>query len=118
LTVQIDEAVANWQIPALIIQPLIENAIKYGVSCSADPVTIKLSATKEEDRLRLSVANTGRMIIGPNDHAGTGTGLANVEERLAVVYGSSAALITANTEDGMAIATIILPDRGQMLQVS
>jgi len=114
----IDEDVRDWKIPALIIQPLVENAIKHGVAISTKPVRIQISASLDMDRLKISVANDGLMETVKSDSAGTGTGLANVKERLAAVYGSSAALVTANRSDDMAVASIIVPDESYIFRNS
>ncbi len=112
--VDIEPAANGWSIPALIIQPLIENAIKFGVSGADQPLNIIISARIEGDRLRISVANDGRVEIPPaqphDRAAGTGTGLTNIQSRLRALYGQNASLLLANSKDGMAIATIILPD--------
>ncbi len=118
--VDIDPEVNGWSIPALIIQPLIENAVKYGVSGAEKPVNIIISAKKEGERLRISVANDGR-VQSPASHsadrsAGTGTGLANIEDRLRAFYGPNASLLLANNTNGMATATIILPDPSLIFQ--
>lgn len=111
--VDIDPAANDWRIPALIIQPLIENAIKFGVSEADQPITITISAQIEDDRLRISVANDGRVNIlqgqGRDRTVGTGTGLSNIQNRLRALYGQNASLILANSKNGMAIATIVLP---------
>ena len=118
--VDIDSAANGWMIPALIIQPLIENAVKYGVSGTDQPVNIIISAQREGDRLRISVANDGR-VKGPaglahDRAAGTGTGLTNIQERLRALYGPNATLLLANNKDGMATATIVLPDPSLIFQ--
>ncbi|MGB5485513.1 sensor histidine kinase [Parasphingorhabdus sp.] len=119
-TVTIDPAANGWSIPALIIQPLIENAVKYGVSATDRPVNIIISAQREGDRLRISIANDGR-VQGPaglshGRNAGTGTGLTNIEDRLRALYGQNASLLLANDREGMAIATIVLPDPSLIFQ--
>lgn len=119
-SVDIDQATKDWSIPSLIIQPLIENAIKFGVSGSDQPINITISAQSEGDRMRISVANDGR-VIEPTARAddrstGTGTGLTNVQDRLRTLYGQNASLLLANSKDGMATATIILPDPSQIFQ--
>ncbi len=112
--VEIDPAANDWSIPALIIQPLIENAIKFGVSAADQPININITAQIEADRLRISVANDGRVKIPEGQThdrtIGTGTGLSNIQNRLRALYGQNASLILANSKDGMAIATIVLPD--------
>ena len=108
----ISDDVLDWKIPSLIIQPLVENAIKHGVSRSAKPVRIIISAAPDAGRLKISVANDNPMeSAGMNNIAsGTGTGLANIRERLATIYGPSAALINAKQEDGLVIASVVIPD--------
>lgn len=112
--VDIDPAANDWSIPALIIQPLIENAIKFSVSGNDQSIHIIISAQIDGDRLRISVANDGRVKIPeeptPDSAVGTGTGLSNIHNRLRALYGQNASLILANSRDGMAIATIVLPD--------
>jgi len=109
-SVDIDPAANDWRIPALIIQPLIENAIKFGVSGTDNPMNVIISAQIQGDRLRISVVNDGRIKIPDEGNGGTGTGLSNIQNRLRALYGQNASLLLANSKDGMAIATIILPD--------
>ena len=119
-TVNIDPAVNGWSIPALIIQPLIENAVKYGVSGTDQPVNIIISAQREGDRLRISIENDGRVKrsadLAHGCVAGTGTGLTNIQDRLKTLYGQNASLLLANNKEGMAIATIVLPDPSLIFQ--
>ncbi len=114
--VQIDDDVRAWKIPALIIQPLVENAIKHGVAQSCGPVRVVISAVRDAGRLKLEVANDGRMLAANDKAKGTGTGLSNIKERLAALYGPSAALFTGNDKKGMAAATIIIPDEQQIFR--
>jgi len=106
--INVSEEVENWKIPTLIVQPLIENAIKHGVARSSAAVRITVDANEANGRLELSVRNSGRISV-IDSNRGTGTGLKNIEERLFAAYGPSAALITGNENDGMAVATIIIP---------
>ena len=84
------------KVPALILQPLVENAIKYGVSATRDPVLLTIVARRlDAGRLQLDVTN--RLAeAGPTipaaipAHAGTGVGLANVCNRLEAHYGDRA----------------------------
>ena len=119
-SVEIDPAAKGWSIPALIIQPLIENAVKYGVSGTDRPVNINISAHIEGDRLRITIANDGRVQTGAgiaqDRTAGTGTGLINIQDRLKALYGQNASLLLANNKEGMATATIVLPDPSLIFQ--
>ncbi|MEH6715488.1 sensor histidine kinase [Parasphingorhabdus flavimaris] len=119
-SVEIDPAAKGWSIPALIIQPLIENAVKYGVSGTDRPVNINISAHIEGDRLRITIANDGRVQTGAgiaqDRTAGTGTGLINIQDRLKALYGQNASLLLVNNKEGMATATIVLPDPSLIFQ--
>ncbi|MEM8919259.1 MAG: histidine kinase [Pseudomonadota bacterium] len=113
----IAENVRDWEIPVLIIQPLVENAIKHGVARAAGPVKVEISARKDGERLRMDVANDGDTEGRGTGDWQTGTGLANVRERLMAVYGHEAALETGHDAEGFAVATIVVPDASHALQV-
>jgi LytS/YehU family sensor histidine kinase len=72
-------------VPPLLLQPLVENALKHGLEPKLEGGEVKVSAREEGDRLVLEVADTG---LGKANGAtgGTGVGLANVRERLAAAY--------------------------------
>jgi two-component system, LytTR family, sensor kinase len=95
-------------VPALILQPLVENAIKYGVSRSDRPVTITIKAAQIDNMLVISVADDGEP-IGSNGDGGGGIGLANVRDRLEAQYRSAATIQTHKLAKGGFIATLTLP---------
>jgi len=78
------------RLPPLLLQPLVENAIKHGVARTTDPVTLTLSAREEDARLILTVENDRGPPAGGESQAGTGVGLANVCERLAARFAGAA----------------------------
>lgn len=98
----------NQHVPALILQPLVENAIKYGVSRSSRPVTIKIMATHGDGMMVISVTDDGEPMDG-SDGGGNGIGLANVRDRLEARYRSTATLQTHASAKGGFIATLTLP---------
>src|SRR3954447_1831260 len=71
------------KLPPLLLQPLVENAIKHGVAKTAEPVLLTISAREEDARLILTVENDRGPPSAAADGTGTGVGLANVCERLA-----------------------------------
>ena len=94
--IDVPPALAATPVPALILQPLVENAIKYGVSATRDPVLLTIVA-RELDGGRIQVEVTNRLAeAGPTipaatpAHQGTGLGLANVCQRLEAHYGDRA----------------------------
>jgi signal transduction histidine kinase len=94
--VDVPDELADTPVPALILQPLVENAIKYGVSATRDPVLLTISA-RPLDGGRMQIDVTNRLAeAGPTipaavpAHEGTGLGLANVCQRLEAHYGDRA----------------------------
>ena len=111
-TVSIEEKVRSWQLPALILQPLVENAVKYGVRDDAKPVHVTLSAREEAGRLLLSVVNNSALIETKSGHkeSGTKTGLQNVRARLEAIYGPAASLLFGEDDNGNTVASIVVPN--------
>ena len=105
-------------VPRLILQPLVENAIKHGIACRVQPGAVEIAASRTQDALVLEVYNDGPAIAandaGPAaaDAPHTGSiGLANVRNRLRGLYGPQAALDVANV-DGLGVrVTVRLPWR-------
>ncbi|WP_068876558.1 MULTISPECIES: sensor histidine kinase [unclassified Phenylobacterium] len=77
--------------PSLILQPLVENAVKYGVARSNETVTIEIKAEAANGRLRLTVTDDGGDTTGQTTPK-LGLGLENVRRRLDLIYGKAAAL--------------------------
>nr|WP_320119324.1 histidine kinase [uncultured Marinifilum sp.] len=75
----------NAKIPNLILQPLYENAIKYGVHESLEPVTISTVCSIENDNLRIEIRNNFDPESVPSN--GNGIGLQNIKDRLRLIYG-------------------------------
>lgn len=88
LTISLDERIANVQVPSLILQPLIENAIKYAISRSVDGGAIEIDARLVGSALQIDVTDDGP---GSEDYRASdghgGVGLANTRERMRVLYG-------------------------------
>ncbi len=101
----IPEALEQACVPGMILQPLVENSVKYGVAPVARPVTITLAAREEHGRLVLTVADDGPGTPADASGAGCGIGLQNVRDRLAARFGSDASVVSGSTGSGY--ATII-----------
>jgi two-component system, LytTR family, sensor kinase len=92
--IDIDGTARNIKIPVLSIQPLVENAIKHGVSASDRPGWVKITAKPAGERIMITVEDSGSG-IAPSERSanvGMGLGLANVGKRLQLCYGPQADL--------------------------
>ncbi len=88
--IEVPEELRGARVPPLILQPLVENAIKHGVARTAERVRLTVAAREEDSRLILTVENDrGPSEPGKDEH-GTGVGLVNVCERLAARFGALA----------------------------
>jgi hypothetical protein len=85
---QIAPQVEAARVPALLLQPLLENAFKHGVEPSRVPVRIEIGAQAAEGRLQLWVRNTGTL----HSDSGSGVGLRNGRERLRLLFDAQASL--------------------------
>ena len=111
LQVRLDiaEDVADAEVPPLILQPIVENAIKHGVARTTEPVTLTISAAEEDGRLRIAVENDRGPSAASGAEHGTGVGIANVCERLAARFGSEAECEHEPLPDGGYRVTIRMP---------
>jgi hypothetical protein len=112
LRVQFDlpESLADVPVPPLLLQPLVENAIKHGLEPSVTGGRIEVRAAREGDTLILAVRDTG---VGLGQHLAKGTsfGLQHVRERLATLYGDAASLSLEGASDGGTLAVIRMPSK-------
>lgn len=90
---------AELYVPGMILQPLVENSVKYAVAPNARPVTISITAREEYDRLVLTVEDNGPGSPDSGEH-GFGIGLANVRDRLIARFGTDATIVSGPIEGG------------------
>jgi LytS/YehU family sensor histidine kinase len=101
---EIDPAALTAEIPAMLLQPLFENAIKHGVYESLETVRIVAKITKERQYLNIELSNDFDE-EGIAQKKGSGTGLKNIRERLRLMYGTSA---TIQTKAEKGVFTVML----------
>lgn len=119
LRVSVDVEPSCWSalMPSLLLQPLVENAIKYAVAKRIEGGTLGLQASREGDRLLLSVIDDGpgwpALANGgpPPDKGphGNSVGLANARDRLRVLYGERQSFEVRNRDEGGFMVTLTLP---------
>ncbi|MCO6498668.1 MAG: histidine kinase [Chitinophagaceae bacterium] len=103
-----DEALKDYRIPPLLLQPVVENAIKFGLYDTTGEVTIELRVERRERELGLIVSNP----FDPetvNPAKGTGFGLASVRRRLFLLY-SRSDLVSTHTKGGVFVTKILIPN--------
>jgi two-component system LytT family sensor kinase len=113
LTVERDIApnVLDAEVPSLLLQPLVENAIRHGISRSAGPGHVRVEAHADDGKLELRVLDTGPGFAGQPATSRTGVGLVNTRARLEQLYGPDHELELSNRVGGGAAVTVRLPLR-------
>ncbi len=102
------EEALDLEVPHLVLQPLVENALKHGLAPKLEPGTLWIEARRSEAALVLSVKDDG-VGSGKSVAAGTGTGLLNLRKRLQHLYGDRATFTAGPLEGGGYEARILLP---------
>jgi sensor histidine kinase YesM len=108
----IDPAVARARLPSLLLQPLVENAIKYAVTPQEEGADITITARRSADRVLLTVIDTGPgsdSTYQVRAEQSTGVGLANIRDRLAQAYGADHRFETQTNIQGGFSVTIEIP---------
>jgi signal transduction histidine kinase len=105
-------ALADLQMPPLLLQPLVENAIRHGLEPVIEGGQIEISARVDGDRLLLQVLDRGAGLPATLAPPGTGFGLEQVRERLRTVYGAQAGLSLEAAAGGGTLATVTMPLNG------
>ena len=116
-SLEVDENLMDYSIPPLIIQPLLENAIRYGLEEVIENCNIILQIKLENNLIIINVNNEGSQFepdlldklrkkqLTPND---LGIGLLNIDQRIKILFGSEYGLFLSN-QNGFAIATLKIP---------
>jgi two-component system LytT family sensor kinase len=114
----VENSIAHTAIPSLILQPLVENAIKHGIAPKVGTSKISVRAKRHEKSLLLSVEDDGVGFLRNGSQpgrslaassSGAGVGLQNVRDRLNTMYGATASLSLVNLPDGGSRATLEIP---------
>ncbi len=106
----IEPGLERARLPSLILQPILENAIKYAITPRPDGGSIDVSARRDGDMLRIIVEDDGPGLPPQTQpRPRRGVGLANARERLELIYGNRAGLSASNRETGGCRVEIWLP---------
>jgi signal transduction histidine kinase len=112
--VTVDDAALDMPVPPMVLQPLVENALRHGIAPSEAGGAVTLQVLAADGRIRVRVVDTG---VGPDADAplsadSDGVGLANTSARLARMYGRDAALQTAENDPTGFVVWFSLPRNG------
>ena len=116
--IKTEPAVQRVKIPTMMVQTLVENAVKHGIASITGQARIEIGARREEDRLVIEVADNGRGLsqVGEEDRTGrrprkgAGYGLKNIRQRLQGYFGNAASLtLVEDASRGMTVASVNLP---------
>ncbi|AVR97714.1 sensor histidine kinase [Pseudoduganella armeniaca] len=112
--VAVDEDLRHLPFPPAMLISLVENAVKHGLERASRPGLITVGTTRERggegELLRVAVVDDG---VGLTEQAGQGTGLANIAERLALLYGRAAGLVVAPGDGCGVRAVLTVPVAGR-----
>lgn len=109
--INVPDDVRRALVPTLILQPLIENAVKHGVGRSSEPIGIRIIARRDAERLSILVENDVQRGDGVIPPEGFGIGLRNVADRIRTRFGSEGSLTTTMSDSDVFLARVELPWR-------
>jgi signal transduction histidine kinase len=106
--IDVPEGLQSAEFPSMMIQTLVENAIKHGLEPKPEGGRLSVRAEVQHGKLAVTVADTG-VGFGKAATAGTGVGLANIRERLQLLYGNKATLSVRENPGGGTAVTVTVP---------
>jgi two-component sensor histidine kinase len=109
LRLDVSEEALTWLIPPMLLQTLVENAVKYGISTRPQGGEIGIAARVKDDSLVLQVTNPGHLEAAPQKSGSTGLGLINAAERLRLLLGERSSLQLRAEGMDTVIAEAVLP---------
>ena len=110
--IDVPEGLMSAEFPPMMIQGLVENAIKHGLEPKAEGGSLKVRAEIVHGKLVVTVADTG-LGFGRAATAGTGVGLANIRERLMLLYGNKASVTISENQPSGTVVAITVPYRSR-----
>ncbi|MBP1932805.1 LytS/YhcK type 5TM receptor domain-containing protein [Ammoniphilus resinae] len=116
-TANIDPMLLHHRIPALVIQPIVENAVKHGLLAKKEGGTISLNIERRDQSIYVSIQDDGEGFSEKNEKTflqrpyesaeGCGIGLYNINERLKAIYGEQALLQIYSSEQGTMVSFLL-----------
>ena len=113
---EVEPSALDSPVPNLILQPIVENALRHGMAQSAAPGRVEISAKREHGSLRIGVRDNGPGLNGvtaSREAFKEGVGLSNTRARLEQLYGESHSFEMSDAPDGGLLVTLVIPARAE-----
>ena len=110
---EVEPAAQDALVPNIVLQPLVENAIKHGISLRTNPGVVQVAAQRASERLRITITDDGSegQAAPPSSRKGPGIGLANSRAQLDKLYGADYRLEMLKRPEGGTVVSLDLPWR-------
>jgi sensor histidine kinase YesM len=102
----IDATALDYEIPPMLLQTIVENGIKHGISKLPEGGEISINAKVTDDKMQIEVINCGQLSSQKSE---TGFGIINTKQRLHLIFGDKASLLLTNYDSKKVLTKIILP---------
>jgi LytS/YehU family sensor histidine kinase len=110
--IEVDPAVKNIEIPPLMIQTIVENAIKHGISKQPDGGSVSVTALLNNNKVIVKIINTGRIDENALRNS-KGFGISNTKQRLNLLYGEDAHLNILTISENEVLSELVIPTGGK-----
>jgi sensor histidine kinase YesM len=104
----IDPSSSNFMVPSLMVQTLVENGVKHGISKLTQCGTIQVKTNRVGERLKIQIRNSGHLLNGAKKSK-SGLGIKNTQQRLRLLYGDKASFRIINENNTFVLTEIIIP---------
>jgi sensor histidine kinase YesM len=104
--IAIDPALASFRIPPMLLQPVVENAIRHGIEPRVEGGEVRVAAAREGESVRIEVSDTG---VGFGASTRGGTGLTNLRERVKLLYAERGGVEISERTGGGTIVSLTIP---------
>lgn len=105
----IDPEAENFLIPPMMLQTLVENGIKHGISNLVEGGILQVVAYEKDEKLHIDIKNSGQYLNGKPSGKNTGLGLANTRQRLKLLYGDRATFKIKNFDQSTVLTQLVIP---------
>lgn len=106
----LDPESKDFMVPPLMIQTLVENGIKHGISKLTEGGIVQIKTKVDGDHLKIHIRNSGKLVVnGHKKETGGGLGLENTKQRLKLIYGDEASFRILSEKDNFVVTEIVIP---------